>query len=175
MHFYNTKLFNNCFLILHHISSSSCSSLWNFLFQVWFFACHLYYRPKRLSSGSPAPHFFFNFFNWLFPLWYSLAQHLLQNIFFSFFCFTLLLWFSLELRYSPTLWLQLYLKKTFSVSSCWLNCLLNSAIQLFLSPTNSLSISFSLCPCLTCHIGFFLEIFLNCFPLCYCICYLQFG
>ena len=114
LHFYNTELFDNCFFYFITSLLHLVALFGNFYFNCDFFACHLYYRPKRLSSGSPAPHFFCNFFSWLFPLWYSLAQHLLQNIFFSFFCFTLLLWFSLELRSSPTLWLQLYLKNFFS-------------------------------------------------------------
>ena len=81
------------------------------------------------------------------------------RIFFAlFFCFTLLLWFSLELRSSPTLWLQLYLKNFFSFLVLT-QLSFKLCYSTFLLPTNSLSISFSLCPCLTCHIGFFLEIF----------------
>ena len=78
--FYNTKLFDNCFFILHHMSSSSCSSLRKFLFQLWFFLLVTLIIGRSASAVGRLPPIFFNFFSWLFPLWYSLAQNLLQNI-----------------------------------------------------------------------------------------------
>ena len=62
LHFYNTKLLDNCFLILHHISSSSCSSLWKFLFQLWFFCLSPWLSAEAPQQWVACPPFFLKLF-----------------------------------------------------------------------------------------------------------------
>ena len=62
LHFYNTKLFDNGFLIVHHIYSSSCSSLWKFLFQLWFFCLSPWLSAEAPQQWVACPPFFLKLF-----------------------------------------------------------------------------------------------------------------